>query len=370
MASAHGPHARGSLHVGLVAPPFLPVPPPAYGGTERVLADLAKELVQRGHRVSLVASGDSTLPDVELHACYRASVWPPNDWDEQRHASFAAERLEGLRVDVVHSHVPCFTAFARRLRIPVVHTLHHDASPALSGLYASAGDVRFVCISARQRLLVGLLAGLPAGLPPGLPAAIEWSEVVHHGLDPSRHPFGAGESGRVLFLGRFDAVKAPHLAVEAARTVGLGIDLAGRPHEERYARDVLTPALTRADARVVGEIGGARKAAWLGSGLALLFTSVWEEPFGLAAIEAMLCGTPVVALRRGALPEIVDEGVTGLLVERPEDLPAALTRTATFDRRRVRERARERFSASRMTADYEAIYRRAIEAGKCGGESR
>jgi glycosyltransferase involved in cell wall biosynthesis len=366
MPSAHKPHARGALHVGLVAPPFLPVPPPRYGGTELVLADLANELVQRGHRVSLVASGDSMLPNVELHACYRASVWPPNDADEQRHAAFAAERLGALRVDVVHSHVPWFTACARRLRMPVVHTLHHDASPALSRLYASAGDVRFVCISARQRLLVGLLSGLLSGLPAG----IERSDVVHHGLDPSRHPLGAGESGRVLFLGRFDAVKAPHLAVEAARTAGLGIDLAGRPHEERYAREVLNPALTRADARVVGEIGGTTKAAWLGSGRALLFTSVWEEPFGLAAIEAMLCGTPVVALRRGALPEIVEEGETGLLVERPEDLPVALKRTLTFDRKRVHERARERFSAARMTADYEAIYRRAIEAGRSGGEPR
>ncbi len=335
------------LHVALVAPPFVRVPPEGYGGTELVVADLAEALVSFGHRVTLFATGDSAVSGCEVRWLFRRPLWPPEPVAEWNHAVFAAHEAAEVGASVIHSNVPALVALAGSTA-PMVHTVHHPADRTLWRHYRAHPFVRYVAISARQAEL-------------SEEAWVRPPAVVHHGLNVDRYPAGEGEAGDALFLGRLDEVKAPHLALMAAREAGLGLRIAGRPHEGDYFERVLGPELRRGGGQLIGEVGGEAKTRALGSARVLLFTSVWEEPFGLAAIEAMLCGTPVVALRRGALGETVEPGTTGVLVDRPEDLPAAIRRALSLSRAKVRERARERFSAERMALGYLAAYREALE---------
>jgi glycosyltransferase involved in cell wall biosynthesis len=189
--------------------------------------------------------------------------------------------------------------------------------------------------------------------------------VIHHGLSPERYPLGAG-GGAALFLGRLSQEKGPHLAVEAASRANCPIVVAGRPHENdrAYFESRVLPALSSPGVTHIGEVGRSRKATCLAQARALLFPIAWEEPFGLAMIEAMLSGTPVLAFARGAVPEVVDPGVTGFLCKDVDEIAWRLKRIDSFDRRRCRERAIERFSARRMVDEYIGVYRRcaALEA--------
>jgi glycosyltransferase involved in cell wall biosynthesis len=341
------------LRIALVVPPFIRVPPSGYGGTELVAADLATALTRSGHDVTLFASGDSLIDGCETRSLFSRPLWPPEPAAERDHAVFAARAIAEGSFDIVHSHTPAFVPLARRLRVPVVHTVHHVSLPEFDCLYRAHSETSYVCISARQAELMST-------------AFQATPYVIHHGLDSSRYQEGSGGAGDALFLGRFDEVKAPHLAVRAAREAGLSLRLAGRPHDGDYFERVLLPELASCAVQQVGELGGDTKISALGSAQVLVFPSTWEEPFGLVLIEAMLCGTPVVALRRGAVPEIVDQGVTGMIVEAPEELGRALSIATKLDRRAVRARALSRFSAGRMASEYLRTYEEVI----CGGTRR
>lgn len=346
------------MRVALLSTCAVAVPPRAYGGTELVVAELARALVDQGHDVTVFATGDSR-PAGELRYRFEHPVWPPDELAELRHASFAfghvaAEAKAGRRYDVVHVHQAPSIAFAGFVDAPVVLTLHHHREEALLDHYLDFRDlagVGFVAISRRQAELV---------------PELRVGDVVHHGIDPSRHELGQGDGGYCAFLGRYAAEKGPHAAVDAALAADVPIRLGGRPHwpDQPYAERELFPRLAQAGARAqdLGELGPDAKLSLLQGARALLFPIAWEEPFGLVMIEAMLVGTPVIAFRAGSVPEIVDEGITGFVVKDVDEMAARLRALAPgsggerFDRARCRAHARSRWTAARMARDYLRVY--------------
>ncbi len=334
--------------MALVSTPFVSVPPRTYGGTELVVHELARGLERAGHEVTLFATGDSSGEDVRF--AFPHPVWPPDPYLELLHCAHAARSIAAEHYDVVHAHSPALLAFTQELGAPLVYTLHHAKDERLSRYYARCPGVRFVAISRRQ-----------AQLSPGLAC-----EVVHHGLDPARYlPHGVPSQARpyAFFLGRLSWCKGPELAVAAARRAGLELLVAGKSHglgdPPGWEEKVLRPALACPGVRWLGEADLATKRRALAGARALLVPIRWEGPFGLVLIEAMLAGCPVVAFRRGSTPELVEDGLTGWVVEDVEGMAAALARLARFDRAACRRRAVERFSADRMTRDYLAVYARA-----------
>jgi glycosyltransferase involved in cell wall biosynthesis len=338
------------VHIALVSTPFVRLPPPGYGGTELVVHVLGRALGRMGHEVTVFATGDSRAP--RLRAFFDRPVWPPDPYAEVLHCRAAARQIRRGGFDVVHAHAPAMLAFADELGAPLVYTMHH-AGPALARYYqAIEAPVVRVAISARQAAL----------------ASSPFHAVVHHGLEPAMYP-GRGPGGDLaFFLGRLSWVKGPELAVEAARRAGLPIAVAGEEHEDDAPRgwheEVLAPALAGPGVTRIPHAGLATKRRLFARARALLVPIRWEEPFGLVMIEALLAGCPVIAFPRGAAPEIVEHGVDGFLVGGVEEMADALGRAASLDRAAIQERARARFSADRMAADYAAVYRGAGARGR------
>ncbi len=334
------------MRIALVSTPFVAVPPPAYGGTELVVHALAQALDRLGHEVTVFATGDSRVP--RLRARFRSAVWPPDPHLGLLHARFAAGEIAQGGYDVVHAHLPALLAFADALRAPLVYTIHHAPDPALARYYAAAPGALRVAISVRQATLLRPLA----------------DAVVHHGVLPEMYPTCGRGGDAAVFLGRLSWCKAPDLAIEAARRARLPIVVAGRPHEDggppRWYEDVLSPRLRAPGVTWIPGADLAAKRRLFARSRALLVPLRWEEPFGLVMIEALLAGCPVIASPRGAAPELVRDGEDGFLVSRADGMAAALRRAGALDRRAIQARARARFSAARMAADYVAVYRRAI----------
>jgi glycosyltransferase involved in cell wall biosynthesis len=334
------------MRIALVAPPWVPVPPPAYGGTEAVVDTLARGLREAGHDVVLAASGDSTCP-VERIWLYGRAQTPlmGNTYIELRHALHAYKRLADDDVDVVHDHTVAGPLLAERFGHRVVVTTNHGPfTTDATGLYRwTVGRVPIIAISHHQAAAAG-----------NLPIA----RVIHHGVDTSAFPVGAGRDGYALFLGRMSPDKGVGDAIRIARAAGMPLRIAAKmrePAELDYYRAEIEPLLSR-DICYVGEVGGADKLALLGGALALLNPLRWDEPFGMCMIEALACGTPVVATPRGAVPEIVDDGLTGFIRARESRLADALQRAEGIDRRACRAAVEQRFSMQRMARDHIALY--------------
>jgi glycosyltransferase involved in cell wall biosynthesis len=334
------------MRIALVSTPFVAVPPRGYGGTELVVHELARGLVRAGHDVTLFATGDSEGPD--LRWAFERPVWPPDPESELAHCRAAARTIARERFDLVHAHAAPLLASARELGAPVVYTIHHARDERALWLYREHPEVRYVAISRRQAELVPELD----------------CDVVHHGLAPEDHPLGRGDGGYALFLGRLSWCKGPDVAAEAARAAGVDLVVAGKLHEEPDSppgwQERIRALLAEPGVHEVGPVHGWRKKELVGRARALLAPVRWEEPFGLAAIEAMLCGTPVVAFPNGALLEIVEDGVTGFLVDDAQEMADALASAATLDREACRRRARQRFGAPRMIRDYLRVYHAAL----------
>ena len=346
------------VRIALLSTCALATPPKRYGGTELVVAELARGLVELGHRVTVYATGDSAAAG-ELRHCFATPVWPPDELAELRHARFAWQDMasDPDRYDVVHMHQAAALPGSVATRCPLALTLHHCRVDQLVRHYCSHPDVAYVAISRRQ-----------AELSP----EISFARVIHHGLDPSQYEAGTGDGDYVAFLGRFAPEKAPHMAIDAARDAGIRIVIGGAPHEVpesiAYFEREMKPRL--ADPRNLewlGELSHGPKVRLLASARALLFPLEWEEPFGLVMIEAMLVGTPVIAFARGSAPEVVEDGVTGYLVRNTREMSERIRQLDRIDRGRCRARARERWSTVRMTREYVDLYETLVHEHRFAG---
>lgn len=334
------------MKIALVSTCALSTPPAAYGGTELVVAELARGLTELDHEVVVYATGDSR-PAGELKSCFERPVWPPDELAEERHAAFAFRDIRENDFDVVHVNHAAAIAFASMTGVPCVATVHHDRVERLVRHYAAFPEVGFIAISQRQ-----------ADLSP----EVAFTRVIHHGLDTSLYPEGDGGGGYLAFLGRFAASKGTHVALDVAEACGMPIRLGGAAHEvddaQAYFAKEVKPRLERAGSNAIwhGEVSHEPKIELLRGARAMLFPIDWEEPFGLVMIEAMLVGTPVIAFRRGSVPEVVEDGVTGFVVDSAEEMAQRVAGLAGFDRAACRARARERWSTTRMAKDYAELY--------------
>lgn len=337
-----------SLKVGLLAPPWAAIPPASYGGTEAVVCQLAQGLTAAGHEVLLYATGDSTAPVPTAYGMATA------DWDrvgrgevELPHVMGGYEALAGC--DIIHDHTLLGPAWALASGYDrVVTTCHGPFSGELRAIYRRYG----------KRIPVVAISRDQAARAP----EITVDRVIHHGLDAGEYPVGAGDGDYLLFLGRMTPDKGVREAVLAARAAGEPLIIAAKnrePDEQAYFADEIRPLLTD-DVHVAGEVGGDAKLGLLGGAKALLNPIQWAEPFGLVMIEAMACGTPVIARPMGAAPEIVDIGSTGFLCGDHDELVAAIQRVGQLSRDACRVAVMQRFSTDRMTADHVALYQEMV----------
>jgi glycosyltransferase involved in cell wall biosynthesis len=337
------------MRIAQIAPLYEAVPPKLYGGTERVVSFLTEELVALGHDVTLFASGDS-VTEAELEAVWpRALRLDPSVRDQLAPQMLLLEavRRRAAEFDVMHFHVDYlpFSLFSRQ-QTPFVTTLHGRLDlPELKPIFKAFPEVPVVSISDSQRQplpdanFVGtVLHGLPAGLL-----------MPVDGVRPEY----------LAFLGRIAPEKGPDRAIRIARACGIPLKIAAKVDnaDRGYFETVIRPMLADGGVELVGEISDAQKPAFLSGAIALLMPIAWPEPFGLVMIEAMACGTPVIAFNRGSVPEIIDDGVTGMIVENEAEAIAAVSRLAHLSRKHVRARFAARFTARRMARDYVTIYR-------------
>jgi glycosyltransferase involved in cell wall biosynthesis len=339
--------ARQPLRIAQVAPLHESVPPRLYGGTERVVSHLTEELVAEGHDVTLFASGDSVTSARLVATSDRALRLDPARPDAIAAHLLQLERAfrEADAFDVVHFHCD-FLHFplSRRTGIPALTTLHGRLDiPGLEPLYREFSELPLVSISDAQR--------------EPIPWA-NWRATVHHGLPLSFAELRPAPGEYLAVLGRVSPEKGVDRAIEIARQTGLPLRIAAKvdPADQEYFDSVIRPMLGEPGIEFLGEIGDDDKAEFLGRAYALLFPIDWPEPFGLVMIEAMACGTPVIAFRRGSVPEVVEEGVTGYIVSDVDEAARAVARIPSLSRARCRAEFEQRFSAGRMARDYLAAY--------------
>ena len=351
------PNGRRRLRIAMLVPPWYELPPPGYGGLEHVCAALVDALVARGHQVTLIGAGASCGTAARFVSTVAQPQHPRlgEGLPEYLHVGRANRLIEESGADVIHDHTMAGLLSVRSRPIPTVATVHGCPTGEF-GDYLACVDrsVSLVAISAAQRRL-----------RPQLP----WAATIHHGLPACTPPVRAAtpqppepDDRPVLWLARFSPDKAPDLAIEACRAAGLPLVLAGKcaePEERRYLSEVIAPMLSP-DVELVLNADRRRSQALLRAARCLIMPIRWEEPFGMVVIEAMAAGTPVVALNRGAIPELVQHGVTGLVCSEPGELPDALHQVAGIDPAACVAQVRSRFSADLMAQRYEQVYRTAI----------
>jgi len=337
------------MKIAQIAPLVESVPPRLYGGTERIVSYLADELVRLGHKVTLFASGDS-MTSADLVPCAPMALrLDSNVRDPIPYYMLMLDRVRERadEFDILHFHIdqfhfPLFRPLAQR----TLTTLHgRQDLPDLKPLYVGFSDMPLVSISNHQRNPI---------------AGSNFVGTVYHGLPPDLlRPCYNPRGGYLAFLGRISPEKRPDRAIKIARRLGLPLKIAAKVDkvDECYFQDCIAPLLKQPGIEFIGEINEFGKSEFLGGARALLFPVNWPEPFGLVMIEAMGCGTPVLAFRQGSVPEIVDPGVTGTIVSSVEEAVIRLPQMLMLDRRKVRRRFEERFSATRMAKDYLAVYR-------------
>jgi glycosyltransferase involved in cell wall biosynthesis len=348
------------VRVTVIAPPWLAVPPVGYGGIEAVLDTLCRGLSAAGHDVLLYATGDSTTP-VDRAWTFDVALGVENasPCAELRHVIDAYQAAADWGADIVHDHTLSGPFYARqRPAVDVVTTNHGPFDEDLAPLYrALAGRVPLIAISHHQASTAG---------------ATPVTAVIHHGVDLEQFPMGMGTGGYALSLGRMNPNKGIHTAIHAARAAGIPLRIAAKmrePAEHEYYRRCVEPLLGDG-IEYVGEVHGTAKLRLLAEATCLLNPIAWPEPFGMVMIEALACGTPVVATPCGASPEIVACGVTGHLRAHVPGLAEALTRVHQIDRRACRASVAERFSLTRLAADHALLYERVLARRAGEGTTR
>lgn len=339
------------MRIAQVAPLFESVPPKYYGGTERVVSYLTEELVSQGHDVTLFASGDSVTKARLVAGCQRSLRLDKQCIDKLAHQTVMLERVfqRATEFDIVHFHVDYLHfPLSRREPITNVTTLHGRLDiPDLVPLYQEFRDMPVVSISNAQR--------------EPLPWA-NWQATVYHGLPADLYRFHPEPGSYLAFVGRISPEKRVDRAIEIAKRVRIPLKIAAKvdPVDRHYFKSTIKPLLCEPLVEFIGEIGDGEKDKFLGNAYALLLPIDWPEPFGLVMVEAIACGTPVIAYRDGAVPEVIEEGHTGFIVEELEDAVEAVRRIPELSRKRCREIFEERFTATRMARDYVKVFERLI----------
>jgi glycosyltransferase involved in cell wall biosynthesis len=338
------------VRIAHIAPVATTIPPPKSGSVETMTSLLTEGLVAHGHDVTLFATADSKTK-AKLHAIYPHGYWHDENmwpWELYEMLNLAAAVERARDFDIIHyeaAYYPMSLAFARLSPTPIVQTLHHSPSEAEVKLWSRYPEAPFVAISNEQ---AQLLSGLNV------------VATVLHGVDTDNFTFREKPDDYLLFLGRFTDGKGVLQAIEVAKRVGMRLILAAA--EDEYYREKVAPHVDGRHIVYYGEADFAAKVRLYGGARALLYPIQAREPFGLVLAEAMACGTPVAALDRGAVREVVDDGVTGIVFTDLEQLVNDLTRVFDLDRRRVHERAVARFGVARMVDEYAAVYARMVEA--------
>lgn len=353
------------MRIAQLAPPFETVPPLRYGGTERVVATLTEELVRRGHDVTLFAAGGSQtsarlLPTVERALWYQRPR--PTDFNPYWATTLGRVWRHIDEFDIIHSHLDFFGyPLARAGGRPVVTTLHGRLDlPDLQPLYREFDDVPLVSISDAQRQ--------------PMPNA-NWAATVYHGIELDELTFNPNMGGYLAFLGRISPEKGLDTAIRVARRAGVPLLIAARmplPHlhdpnvraDWEYWENEVQPLLESKQVELLGQLGGKDKDEFLHNAAALLFPIRWPEPFGLVMVEALACGTPVLALDEGSVPELVDDGRTGFICKTEDELVEAVGRIPDLDRAQCRAEAERRFSPGAMVDAYERVYADVMGVGR------
>jgi len=348
------------MKIAQVAPLYESVPPKLYGGTERVVSYLTEALVELGHDVTLYASGDSVTSANLRPACERALRLDKDSVEPVADHVYLAERIfqDADEFELIHSHIDYVPMpLLRRMTTPHVTTLHgRQDIPNLRNLYREFNEEPLISISDHQRLPLWWA---------------NWQGTVYHGLPEDLYSFRQKPGRYLAFLGRISPEKRVDDAIRIARRAGLPLKIAAKVDkvDRNYFEAEIKPLLQGSDVEFVGEIGEDGKEEFLGEALALLFPIDWPEPFGLVMIEALACGTPVIARRRGSVPEIVEDGETGFVIESIGQAVKAVGEISRLSRKRCRQAFEERFTARRMASDYLAIYEQLVRPESVRPES-
>ena len=337
------------MKIAQIAPLMESVPPRLYGGTERIVSYLTEELVRLGHEVTLFASADSVTAAKLVSCAPKALRLDSNVRDPTTYYMLMLDRVRALaeEFDMLHFHIDQFHfPLFRQMADRTVTTLHgRQDLPDLKPLYIGFSEMPLVSISNAQRRPI---------------ANANFVATVHHGIPTNLYtPIYNPRGGYVAFLGRISPEKRPDRAIRIARALGIPLKIAAKVDkvDEAYFREKIAPLLCDPGVEFIGEINERSKTAFLGEARALLFPIDWPEPFGLVMIEAMACGTPVLAFRQGSVAEIIDQGVTGAVVDTMDEALRMLPQVLALDRHAVRRRFEQRFSSARMATDYVALYR-------------
>jgi glycosyltransferase involved in cell wall biosynthesis len=343
------------MKIAQVSPLYERVPPKLYGGTERVVSYLTEELVAQGHDVTLFASGDSLTKARLVASCSHALRLAQHVFDPLAHHFVQLEQVfaQAGAFDVIHFHNDYLHyPLSRRQHTPHVTTLHGRLDmPELGPLYEMFSDIPVVSISNAQRK--------------PLPCA-NWQGTVYHGLPTNLYTCREEPGSYLAFLGRICPEKRLDRAIRIAQKFGMELKVAAKVDaaDQHYYGDVIKPLLDERCVDFIGEVDEQMKQEFLCNAYALLLPIDWPEPFGLVIVEAMSCGTPVIAYRQGSIPELIEDGVTGFIVENVDEAVQALQKIPEVDRRQCRARFEERFSVTRMAQDYVAIYERLVNASQ------
>lgn len=332
------------MRIALIAPPFIPIPPVRYGGTELFIGCLAEGLKQQGIDVVVYATGDSTV-GTEVRFIYPKSEWPLkgeifSNLKDINHTFWAVS--DALRdCDIIHLNNAPGLAVSRFTNTPIVYTVHHPFQETLSDFYASYRDANYVTISDSQRSF----------------EAMPKMTTIHHGIEIRDYPFRERKQSYLSFIGRLAPVKGAHTAIEVAKRTGIPLKIAGevQPLFKDYFETRIKPHLDGKLVEFIGEADKNIKDELLSNSMALLFPIEWNEPFGLVMIEAMACGTPVIALPGGSVQEVVSDGISGYVCESVDQMVERV-RNLSIPSALIRRYAQEKFSVEVMVKNYIALY--------------